>query len=160
MAEDRLTHLNEEGEANMVDVSGKAPTLRVATAQSSITMSESAFDTVKNGDLKKGDALGTARLAGIMAAKKTADLIPLCHPLMLNKVQIEITEAEDAPRFDITATVSVEGKTGVEMEALTAASVVALTLYDMAKALDKSMVIGPTQLMSKSGGKSGDFKRV
>lgn len=159
MTDDRLTHLNEQGEANMVDVSGKAPTLRVATAQSSITMSPAAFKAVKNGDLKKGDALGTARLAGIMAAKKTADLIPLCHPLMLNKVQVEITEADGVPRFDITATVSVEGKTGVEMEALTAASVAALTLYDMAKALDKSMVIGPTQLMEKSGGKSGDFKR-
>ncbi|AVX04602.1 cyclic pyranopterin phosphate synthase [Maritalea myrionectae] len=159
MAKDRLTHLNEQGEANMVDVSGKAPTLRRATAHSSITMSQAAFDAVKKGDLKKGDALGTARLAGIMAAKKTSDLIPLCHPLMLNKVGVEITPADDAPRFDISATVSVEGKTGVEMEALTAASVTALTLYDMAKALDKSMVIGPTQLMEKSGGKSGDFKR-
>jgi cyclic pyranopterin phosphate synthase len=159
MAKDRLTHLNEQGEANMVDVSGKAPTKRVATAQSSITMAQAAFDAVNQGDLKKGDALGTARLAGIMAAKKTSDLIPLCHPLMLNKVEVEITPGDSAPRFDIKATVSVEGKTGVEMEALTAASVAALTLYDMAKALDKAMVIGPTELVTKSGGKSGDYQR-
>lgn len=159
MGNDRLTHLNAQGEANMVDVSGKAPSNRVATAHSSVTMSPAAFEAVNQGNLKKGDALGVARLAGIMAAKKTADLIPLCHPLMLNAVEVEITPASDAPRFDIKATISVEGKTGVEMEALTAASIAALTLYDMAKALDKAMVIGPTELQAKSGGKSGDYQR-
>ncbi|GLQ18472.1 cyclic pyranopterin monophosphate synthase MoaC [Maritalea porphyrae] len=156
---DKLTHINEDGEVHMVDVGDKNVTQRQAVATSKISMSQAAFDAVKNGNLKKGDALGVARVAGIMAAKNTSQMIPLCHPLMLTKIEISIEPDDTTSSFDIKALVRVEGKTGVEMEALTAASVTALTIYDMAKAVDKSMVIGPTQLEQKSGGKSGDYNR-
>lgn len=154
---DKLTHLDAEGAARMVDVAGKAATVRVATASARISMSVEAFAAIQAGSLKKGDALATARIAGIMAAKRTHDLIPLCHPLPLSAVEIAIEPADDG--YVIKATVRTTSKTGVEMEALTAASVVALTIYDMAKAIDKTMVIGPVQLEAKSGGKSGDFAR-
>lgn len=156
---DKLTHINEDGEVHMVDVGDKNVTQRQAVATSKISMSQAAFDAVKNGNLKKGDALGVARVAGIMAAKNTSQMIPLCHPLMLTKIEISIEPDDTTSSFDIKALVRVEGKTGVEMEALTAASVTALIIYDMAKAVDKSMVIGPTQLEQKSGGKSGDYNR-
>lgn len=156
---DKLTHINEDGEVHMVDVGDKNVTQRQAVATSKILMSQAAFDAVKTGNLKKGDALGVARVAGIMAAKNTSQMIPLCHPLMLTKIEISIEPDDTTSSFDIKALVRVEGKTGVEMEALTAASVTALTIYDMAKAVDKSMVIGPTQLEQKSGGKSGDYNR-
>lgn len=156
---DKLTHINEDGEVHMVDVGDKNVTQRQAVATSKISMSQAAFDAVKNGNLKKGDALGVARVAGIMAAKNTSQMIPLCHPLMLTKIEISIEPDDTTSSFDIKALVRVEGKTGVEMEALTAASVTALIIYDMAKAVDKSMVIGPTQLEQKSGGKSGGYNR-
>ncbi|MGJ8528270.1 cyclic pyranopterin monophosphate synthase MoaC [Maritalea sp.] len=155
----KLTHLNEDGEVHMVDVGAKSPSQRQAVATSKISMSTEAFKAVLNGNLKKGDALGVARVAGIMAAKNTANMIPLCHPLALTKVEISIEPDDATASFAISALVRVEGKTGVEMEALSAASVTALTIYDMAKALDKSMIIGPTQLEQKSGGKSGNYKR-
>ena len=141
----------------MVDVGDKATTSRIAHAQSSIRMSASTLETVIKGDAKKGDVIGTARLAGIMAAKKTADLIPLCHPLALTKVVVNITPDPALPGLKIEVEARVNGQTGVEMEALTAASVAALTIYDMAKAIDRGMEIGPTRLLSKSGGKSGDW---
>lgn len=156
---DKLTHINDDGEVHMVDVGNKIVTQRQAVATSKISMSQAAFDAVKSGNLKKGDALGVARVAGIMAAKNTSQMIPLCHPLMLTKIEISIEPDDATNSFDIKALVRVEGKTGVEMEALSAASVTALTIYDMAKAVDKSMVIGPTQLEQKSGGKSGDYNR-
>ncbi|WP_035871124.1 cyclic pyranopterin monophosphate synthase MoaC [Cucumibacter marinus] len=156
--ESGLTHLRPDGSAHMVDVGGKDVTERKAIATARIAMSAEAARAIRDGNLKKGDALGAARLAGIMAAKKASDLIPLCHPLPLTKVEIDIESTENG--FAISALVKTRGQTGVEMEALTAASVAALTLYDMAKALDKAMVIGPVQLEQKSGGKSGDFQRV
>ncbi len=154
----KLTHFTEDGAAHMVDVSGKDVTERVAVAGGRISMSAEAFTHVKAGTAKKGDVLGTARLAGIMAAKKTSDLIPLCHPLALSKVEIDFDLNEASNAVDIRATVKVTGKTGVEMEALTAASVAALTVYDMLKAVDKSMVIGDIRLLKKSGGKSGLYE--
>jgi len=141
----------------MVDVTGKPQTERTAVATATIIMSRAAREAVIKGDLKKGDALGTARIAGIMAAKRTHELIPLCHPLSLNAVHLDIHELENG--FKVSARVNTTGRTGVEMEALTAASVAALTLYDMAKALDRTMVIGPVQLEQKSGGRSGDYSR-
>jgi len=156
---DKLTHINDDGEVHMVDVGDKNVTQRQAVATSSIQMSEAAFGAVKSGNLKKGDALGVARVAGIMAAKSTSQMIPLCHPLALTKIEISIEPDDATNSFNISALVRVEGKTGVEMEALTAASITALTIYDMAKAVDKSMIIGPTQLEQKSGGKSGDYNR-
>lgn len=161
MSKSDLTHLKPDGSAHMVDVGAKAETQRTAEAQATITMSRAAFDAVLAGNLKKGDALGTARIAGIMAAKRTSELIPLCHPIALTKVEVAI-EPMDAPtaehgQFRITSLVACHGKTGVEMEALTAASVAALTIYDMAKALDRGMVIGAVQLTYKAGGKSGEF---
>ena len=150
-----LTHLDEAGNAAMVDVSAKAATLREATAEGRITMSAQALDAIKQGAVKKGDVLATARIAGIMAAKRTADLIPLCHPLALSKVAVDFDYEESGIR--VTSLARLSGQTGVEMEALTAASVALLTLYDMAKALDKSMVISGVRLLSKSGGKSGDW---
>lgn len=156
---DKLTHINEDGEVHMVDVGDKNVTQRQAVATSSISMTKAAFEAIKSGNLKKGDALGVARVAGIMAAKNTSQLIPLCHPLMLTKIEISIEPDDTTNSFNVSALVRVEGKTGVEMEALTAASVAALTIYDMAKAVDKTMVIGPTQLEHKSGGKSGDYNR-
>ena len=151
-----LTHIDARGEARMVDVSEKRETDRVATAEGRVTMSATAFEAVVVGQAKKGDVLGTARIAGIMAAKRTADLIPLCHPLALSKVSVEIHAEENA--FRVEATVGNNGRTGVEMEALTAATVACLTIYDMAKALDREMVIGDVRLLAKSGGRSGDWR--
>lgn len=152
-----LTHLDADGAAHMVDVGGKAVTVRKAVATGRITMSAEAIAAIRAGSVQKGDVLATARIAGIMAAKKTAELIPLCHPLPLTRVAIDLTIGETG--VTVTATAATEGKTGVEMEALTAASVALLTLYDMAKALDKAMVIGDIGLVSKTGGKSGDWPR-
>ncbi len=149
----KLTHLDESGAAHMVDVSAKADTVREAIAEGLITMSAAALAAIREGSAKKGDVLATARIAGIMAAKKTAELIPLCHPLMLSKVSVDFAFENDGIRA--TALVRLTGQTGVEMEAMTAASVALLTIYDMAKALDKGMVISGVRLLSKSGGKSG-----
>lgn len=153
-----LTHIDAAGEAHMVDVSGKAETVRIATAEGYIRMSQETLALIRDGNARKGDVIGTARLAGIMAAKQTANLIPLCHPLMLTKVSIEIAEDAALPGLRVTATAKLTGKTGVEMEALTAVSVACLTIYDMAKAADKAMEIGGVRLLEKSGGKSGDFR--
>jgi cyclic pyranopterin phosphate synthase len=150
-----LTHLGADGAAHMVDVSAKADTAREAVAEGRITMSAEALEAVRAGNIKKGDVLGTARIAGIMAAKKTSELIPLCHPLMLSKIAIAFEFEDQGIRAE--ARVRLNGPTGVEMEALTAVSVALLTLYDMAKALDKSMVISDIRLLSKTGGKSGDW---
>ena len=150
-----LTHLGADGAAHMVDVSAKADTAREAVAEGLITMSAEALEAVRAGNIKKGDVLGTARIAGIMAAKKTSELIPLCHPLMLSKIAIAFEFEDHGIRAE--ARVRLNGPTGVEMEALTAVSVALLTLYDMAKALDKSMVISDIRLLSKTGGKSGDW---
>ena len=154
-----LTHIGASGEANMVDVAGKAETARVAVARGSVVMQAATLDMILAGNAKKGDVLGTARIAGIMAAKKTHDLIPLCHPLLLSKVVVDIEPDAALPGLTVTATVSVTGKTGVEMEALTAASVACLTIYDMAKAVDRGMRIADIALVEKSGGKSGDWRR-
>jgi len=153
-----LTHIDAAGEAHMVDVSGKAETVRIATAEGYIRMSQETLALIRDGNARKGDVIGTARLAGIMAAKQTANLIPLCHPLMLTKVSVDITEDAALPGLRVTATAKLTGKTGVEMEALTAVSVACLTIYDMAKAADKVMEIGGVRLLEKSGGKSGDFR--
>lgn len=150
-----LTHLNADGAAHMVDVAGKADTAREAVAEGRISMSPQALEAIRAGNMKKGDVLGTARIAGIMAAKKTSDLIPLCHPLMLSKISVEFEYEPTAIRVE--ARVRLNGPTGVEMEALTAVSVTLLTLYDMAKALDKSMVLTEIRLLSKTGGKTGDW---
>ena len=150
-----LTHLGADGAAHMVDVSAKADTAREAVAEGRITMSAEALEAVRAGNIKKGDVLGTARIAGIMAAKKTSELIPLCHPLMLSKMAIAFEFEDQGIRAE--ARVRLNGPTGVEMEALTAVSVALLTLYDMAKALDKSMVMSDIRLLSKTGGKSGDW---
>ena len=154
-----LTHLNEKGEAHIVDIGDKAVTRRRAVAQARLTGEVATIATILGGGLKKGDALAVARVAGIMAAKKTSELIPLCHPIPLTKVSVEI-EGDGATSILIRATAETTGQTGVEMEALTAASVTALTLYDMAKAIDWAMVISDLCLVEKSGGKSGDFMRT
>ena len=154
----RLTHLGAAGEANMVDVGQKAATERLAVAEGTVTMQPETLRMIVAGDAKKGDVLGTARIAGIMAAKRTHELIPLCHPLPLDKVSVEIEPDETLPGLRITATARVTGRTGVEMEALTATSVACLTIYDMAKAVDRGMVLGGIRLIEKSGGKSGDYK--
>lgn len=151
-----LTHLDQHGNARMVDVGGKTQTQRVAIASGRIAMSAEALAAIRAGDAPKGDVLAAARIAGIMAAKKTAELIPLCHPLALDAVTLDFAFEQDGVRA--TATASLTGKTGVEMEALTATSVALLTIYDMAKALDKAMVIGDVRLIEKRGGKSGDWK--
>ena len=151
-----LTHLNADGGAHMIDVSAKADTAREAVAEGRISMSAEALASIRAGNMKKGDVLGTARIAGILAAKKTSDLIPLCHPLMLSKISVEFSYETSAIRVE--ARVRLNGPTGVEMEALTAVSVTLLTLYDMAKALDKSMIISDIRLLSKTGGKSGDYR--
>ncbi|PYE88259.1 cyclic pyranopterin monophosphate synthase MoaC [Phyllobacterium leguminum] len=153
----KLTHLDKTGAAHMVDVGGKAETERVAVAEGFVTMRRETLTLILEGNAAKGDVIAAARIAGIMAAKKTADLIPLCHPLMLTKVTVEIEADEALPGLRIEATAKLRGKTGVEMEALTAVSVACLTIYDMAKAADKAMVIGNIRLLSKSGGKSGDW---
>lgn len=157
--EPRLTHIGASGEAHMVDVSDKAETVRVAVAHGFVRMLPDTLSLIVEGNAKKGDVIGTARLAGIMAAKQTANLIPLCHPLMLTKVTVDITEDRNLPGLRIEATAKLTGKTGVEMEALTAVSVACLTIYDMAKAVDKGMQIGGIELVEKSGGKSGDWLR-
>lgn len=154
---DKLTHLDKTGAASMVDVGDKAATKRVAVARSCVTMQPETLATIMAGDAKKGDVAGAARIAGIMAAKRTHELIPLCHPLALSKVVVDIEADSDLPGLRIEAMAKVTGPTGVEMEALTAASVAALTIYDMAKAIDRGMTIGPTRLIEKSGGKSGDW---
>ncbi len=150
-----LTHIDDEGAARMVDVGGKAVTTRIGVASGRITMSREAAAAIAAGTAKKGDVLAVARVAGIMAAKRTSDLIPLCHPLPLSSVDIALTV--DDTGVTVTATTSTDGKTGVEMEALTAASVTLLTIYDMAKAIDKGMILSDIRLMSKRGGKSGDW---
>ena len=154
---DGLTHLDESGSANMVDVSQKDATTRIAEAQSLVTMLPQTLEMILSGNAKKGDVIGVARIAGIMAAKRTHELIPLCHPLMLSKVEVSIEADTSLPGLRINSMAKTTGQTGVEMEALTAASVAALTIYDMAKAADRGMAIGPTQLTHKSGGKSGDW---
>ena len=153
-----LTHIGATGEANMVDVGDKAQTSRSATAEGYVRMLPETLALIRLGDAKKGDVIGTARLAGIMAAKKTSELIPLCHPLMLNKVSVEISADDSLPGLRVTATAKVTGKTGVEMEALTAVSVACLTVYDMAKAVDRGMEIGGIRLLEKLGGKSGHYR--
>ncbi|MBL8657945.1 MAG: cyclic pyranopterin monophosphate synthase MoaC [Altererythrobacter sp.] len=153
---DRLTHLDESGAARMVDVGGKPASVRSATATGRIRMSAAALAAIADGSGPKGDALAAARIAGIMAAKKTAELIPLCHPLAIEAVTVDFEIEADAIRA--TATVSLTGRTGVEMEAMTATCVALLTVYDMGKALDKAMVIEGVRLLSKSGGKSGDWR--
>ncbi len=155
----KLTHLDESGAANMVDVGDKTDTVRIATASGCVIMQPQTLELILSGNAAKGDVIGTARLAGIMAAKKTSDLIPLCHPLMLSKVTVEIEPDEDLPGLRVSATVKLTGKTGVEMEALTAVSVTCLTIYDMAKAVDKGMIISNIAVDSKTGGKSGDWQR-
>ncbi|MGJ3252456.1 MAG: cyclic pyranopterin monophosphate synthase MoaC [Elainellaceae cyanobacterium] len=152
-----LTHLDSQGQAQMVDVSAKSPNSRQAIATGQVRMLPTTFATIQAGNAPKGDVLGTARLAGIMAAKQTAHLIPLCHPLPLQKVEVSLTPDEQLPGYHIQAEVKTNAETGVEMEALTAVSVAALTLYDMAKALEKSIKIEAIQLLSKTGGKSGDY---
>ena len=152
-----LTHLDAHGKARMVDVGGKAETHRVAVAAGCIRMSGQALDAIRDGTVPKGDVLAAARIAGIMAAKKTADLIPLCHPLGLDAVAIDFALLDDG--VEVTATASLTARTGVEMEAMVAVSIALLTIYDMAKAVDKAMVIDAVRLIEKRGGKSGDWKR-
>lgn len=156
---DSLTHLDAHGHAAMVDVGDKAITQRTAVAQGEVRMDPATLAAIREGDVPKGDVLAAARIAGIMAAKRTPELIPLCHTLLLTKVAVEFEIDEPGSRVVISATVRCQGQTGVEMEALTAVSVAALTIYDMAKALDKQMVIGNVRLLEKQGGKSGDWKR-
>ncbi|ESW91234.1 MULTISPECIES: cyclic pyranopterin monophosphate synthase MoaC [unclassified Mesorhizobium] len=153
-----LTHLGAQGEANMVDVGDKAETVRTAVAEGFVAMRPETLDMILAGDAKKGDVLGTARIAGIMAAKKTHELIPLCHPLLLTRISVDIEADAALPGLKVTALTRVTGKTGVEMEALSAVSVACLTIYDMAKAVDRAMVISGIRLVEKTGGKSGDYK--
>lgn len=153
-----LTHLGAQGEAHMVDVGGKDETERTAIAEGAVVMKPETLDMVLAGDAKKGDVLGTARLAGIMAAKRTHELIPLCHPLMLTKISVDIEADRELPGLWVTALVRVTGKTGVEMEALTAVSVACLTIYDMAKAVDRAMAITAIRLVEKTGGNSGAYR--
>ncbi len=153
----KLTHLGADGAARMVDVSGKAATERVATAEGRIVMSQETLALVMSGNAKKGDVLGAARIAGIMAAKKTHELIPLCHPLLLSKVEVDITPDDALPGLQVRATVKIIGQTGVEMEALTAVSVACLTIYDMVKAAERGMKIEGIRLLEKSGGASGTY---
>ncbi|WP_375194148.1 cyclic pyranopterin monophosphate synthase MoaC, partial [Marinobacter sp.] len=154
----KLTHLDNDGAARMVDVSEKPVTARSATARGRIVMKASTLRLILDDKLKKGNAIEVARLAGIMAAKRTADLIPLCHPLAISKVEVELRPDKKTNSVEVEATVKLTGQTGVEMEALTAVSAACLTLYDMAKAVDRGMMIGDIRLTAKSGGKSGDYK--
>jgi len=154
----RLTHLGRRGEARMVDVSAKAPTERIAIAQGRVVMRRPTLKLVLEGNAKKGDVLGAARIAGIMAAKRTHELIPLCHPLALSQVEVDIAPDDKLPGLVVRATVKVSGKTGVEMEALTAVSVACLTIYDMVKAVERDMRIEGVRLIEKRGGKSGTFR--
>ena len=153
-----FTHFDKDGKARMVDVSDKAETERVATARGSVLMQPATLALIKEGGVKKGDVLSVARLAGIMGAKRTPDLIPLCHSLALTSVKVDLTTDPDRNAVDITATCKLRGQTGVEMEALTAVAVAALTVYDMCKAVDRAMVIGEIRLVHKSGGKSGSWE--
>jgi cyclic pyranopterin phosphate synthase len=156
---DKLTHLDRYGRPQMVDTSEKADTARTALAAGRVTMSREAFEALKAGRGPKGDALTVAQVAGIMGAKKTSELIPLCHPLPLTSVNVTIEPVDEDAAFEVRAEARVTGKTGVEMEALTAVSVACLTLYDMAKALDKAIVVSDVRLLTKTGGKSGDYRR-
>ena len=155
----RLTHLSDAGEARMVDVSDKAATDRVAVAQGHVVMERDTLALCMSGNAKKGDVLGAARIAGVMAAKKTSELIPLCHPISLTKVTVDLEADESLPGVRVTVTAKTTGQTGVEMEALTAVSVACLTIYDMLKAADRGMRIDGVTLMEKRGGKSGDWRR-
>lgn len=155
----KLTHIGESGEAHMVDVSAKEPTQRIAVAEGRVVMKPATLDLIVAGDAKKGDVLGTARIAGVMAAKRTHDLIPLCHPLALSQVIVELEPDAALPGVRVRASAKVTGKTGVEMEALTAVSVACLTIYDMVKAVDRFMTIEGIGMIQKAGGKSGDWKR-
>ena len=152
-----LTHLDAQGQARMVDVAAKAPTLREAVAMATVVMQAQTLATIEAGNAPKGDVLGTARIAGIMAAKQTAHLIPLCHPLPIQKVEVQITPDPALPGYTLQATVKIKAETGVEMEALTAVTIAALTLYDMAKGLEKSIELRDIRLVRKTGGKSGDY---
>ncbi len=153
-----LTHLDQDGAANMVDVSEKAVTSRTATAEGCVVMQPETVALIRSGDAKKGDVLGTARLAGIMATKRTSELIPLCHPLLISKVRVDCALDESLPGVRVSAEVKVSGQTGVEMEALTAVSIACLTVYDMVKAADKGMRIENIRLLTKSGGRSGTYE--
>jgi cyclic pyranopterin phosphate synthase len=154
----RLSHLNERGEARMVDVSEKAVTSRTAVAEGFVVMAPETLDMILEGSAPKGDVLATARLAGIMGAKKTSELIPLCHPLPLTQVVLDFTPSREPSGIRVEATAKVDGKTGVEMEALTAVTVACLTLYDMCKAVDRAMSFSGIRLVEKTGGRSGDFR--
>ena len=156
----KLSHIGETGAARMVDVGGKADTEREASAEGCVTMQPETLALILAGNMKKGDVMAVARIAGIMAAKKTHELIPLCHPLMITKVSLDIESDAAIPGLRVTSSVKVSGKTGVEMEALTAVSAACLTIYDMAKAVDRGMTISDIKLMTKLGGKSGAFRRV
>ena len=155
---DDFTHFNEQGRARMVDVSAKEPTLRTATAAGTVRMRPSTVEAIRTGGVPKGDVLAVAQVAGVMAAKRTSELVPMCHPLMLTGVDVRFTLRADA--VDVEATVKCRGETGVEMEALTAVSAAALTVYDMCKALEKGMEITAVRLLEKTGGKSGDYHRA
>jgi cyclic pyranopterin phosphate synthase len=155
---DRLTHLDESGTARMVDVSDKTESERIARADGAVTMQPETLVAILSGHTKKGDVIGVARIAGIMAAKRTADLIPLCHPLALSKIDVDIEADETLPGLRVTAMAKLTGRTGVEMEALTAVSVACLTIYDMAKAMDRGMAITGIRLIEKSGGRSGHWR--
>jgi cyclic pyranopterin phosphate synthase len=155
----KLTHIGDSGEAHMVDVSAKDATHRIALAEGRVVMNRETLDLIIAGDAKKGDVLGTARIAGIMAAKRTHELIPLCHPLALSQVIVDLTPDAALPGVRVRASAKVTGKTGVEMEALTAVSVACLTIYDMVKAVDRFMTIEGIGMVEKAGGKSGDWKR-
>lgn len=154
-----LTHIDERGKARMVDVTPKASTEREAVAKGRVLMKKETLDLILASEVKKGDVLGVARVAGIMAAKKTAEIIPLCHPLNITSVTVDFEPISDPPSIEITATAKIASQTGVEMEALTAVSVAALTVYDMCKAADKGMVLTDIRLMKKTGGKSGTYER-
>jgi cyclic pyranopterin monophosphate synthase len=154
----RLTHLSADGRADMVDVGDKTVTVRTAAASGAVVMARETLDLILSGNAKKGDVIATARIAGIMAAKKTAELIPLCHPLTLSKISVDIEPDAALPGLRVTAFAKLEGKTGVEMEALTAVSVACLTIYDMAKAADRGMQITDIRLEKKTGGRSGDWR--
>jgi len=157
-AKNKLTHLDETGRADMVDVGGKPPSERLARAAGAVLMQPATLALIREGNIKKGDVLNTARIAGVMAAKRTADLIPLCHPLPVNKIGLELAYNEAESAIEIQATVKTTGRTGVEMEALTAVAVAALTIYDMAKAVDRGMRITEIRLLEKRGGASGDYQ--
>ena len=154
-----FTHFNEHGRARMVDVSGKAETCRTALAYGRVLVSPSTFDLIRTGGLKKGDVLTTAQIAGIMGAKRTSDIIPMCHPILMDGIDLELSLDEGRKSVEIRAAVSCDGRTGVEMEALTAVSTAALTVYDMCKAVQKDMVITDIRLLSKTGGVHGDYLR-